>query len=95
MPIRFRSLLRRLPSAAAAGRAAPGQIIVLFALFVVVLMVLAGSAYDYASIVVDDAQLQNSVDAAALAGSNALSAGAGQAGVTPVGDRFGRHGRLP
>jgi Flp pilus assembly protein TadG len=62
----------------------PGQIIVLFALFVVVLMVLAGSAYDYASIVADDAQLQNSVDAAALAGSNALAQSAGQAGVTPV-----------
>jgi Flp pilus assembly protein TadG len=51
----------------------PGQIIVMFAVFLIVLMVLAGSAYDYASIVVDDAKLQNAVDASLLAGSDALS----------------------
>jgi Flp pilus assembly protein TadG len=62
----------------------PAQIIVLFAVFIIVLMVLAGSAYDYASIVVDDARLQNAVDAAALAGSNALSANANKTGGTPV-----------
>ena len=43
-------------------RKEPAQILVLFAVFIVVLMVLAGSAYDYASIVVDDARLQNAVD---------------------------------
>ncbi len=46
---------------------------VLFAVFLIILMVLAGSAYDYASIVVDEARLQNAVDAAALAGSDTLS----------------------
>jgi Flp pilus assembly protein TadG len=49
---------------------------VLFALFLVVLLVLAGSAYDYASVVVDEARLQNAVDAAALAGSNTLASNA-------------------
>jgi Flp pilus assembly protein TadG len=58
---------------AAATSREPAQIMVLFAVFVVVLLVLAGSAYDYASIVVDDAELQNAVDAAALAGSDSLS----------------------
>ena len=62
----------------------PAQIIVLFAVFVIVVMVLAGSAYDYASIVVDDARLQNAVDAAALAGSNALSANANKPAGTPI-----------
>ncbi len=66
------------------GRRESGQIIVLFAVFVIVLMVLAGSAYDYASIVTDDARLQNSVDAAALAGSNTLSQNAGLPVGTPV-----------
>jgi Flp pilus assembly protein TadG len=61
----------------------PGQIILLFAVFVIVLMVLAGSAYDYASIVVDDAQLQNTVDAASLAGANALSTNAWKGNGTP------------
>ncbi|GAC1324556.1 MAG: hypothetical protein NVSMB2_22740 [Chloroflexota bacterium] len=74
------ALLARRPSA----RREPAQIIVLFALFIVVLMVLAGSAYDYASIVADDAQLQNAVDAAALAGANALSANASKPAGTPV-----------
>jgi Flp pilus assembly protein TadG len=50
-----------------------GQVIVIFAVFVIVLLLLSGSAYDYASIVVDDARLQNAVDSAALAGSNAMS----------------------
>jgi Flp pilus assembly protein TadG len=49
-----------------------GQVIVIFAVFMIVLMVLAGSAYDYASIVTDDAKLQNAVDAATLAGADAL-----------------------
>jgi Flp pilus assembly protein TadG len=74
-------LLRRFHSRLAAMRAGvtareSGQIIVLFAVFIIVLMVLAGSAYDYASIVVDDAQLQNAVDAAVLAGSDSLSSNA-------------------
>jgi len=55
--VRAVSTLRTLPSARSSG-----QIIVLFAVFVIVLMVLAGSAYDYASIVTDDARLQNAVD---------------------------------
>ena len=50
-----------------------GQIIVLFAVFMITLMVLAGSAFDYATIVVDDTRLQNAVDASVLAGSDALS----------------------
>ncbi len=49
------------------------QILVLFALLLTVLFVLAGSAWDYGSILIDDAQLQNGVDAAALAGANTLS----------------------
>src|SRR5688500_409244 len=52
---------------------ARGQVIVLFAIFMIVLMVLAGSAYDYASIVVEDARLQNAIDSASLAGANSLS----------------------
>ncbi|HEV7666413.1 MAG TPA: pilus assembly protein TadG-related protein [Chloroflexota bacterium] len=86
MPYRvpnFRQLVQRLRSLSIGGHE-PGQIIVLFAVFLVVLMVLAGSAYDYASIVVDDARLQNAVDAAALAGSNSLSANAALPGTTPV-----------
>jgi hypothetical protein len=75
---RLRSL-RVVPSARASG-----QIIVLFAVFVIVLMVLAGSAYDYASIVVDDARLQNSVDAAVLAGSDALVAYSGLPSATQI-----------
>jgi Flp pilus assembly protein TadG len=62
----------------------PGQVIVLFAVFVIILMVLAGSAYDYASIVVDDARLQNAVDAAVLAGSDSLAANAALPAGTPV-----------
>jgi Flp pilus assembly protein TadG len=50
-----------------------GQIMVLFVVFLIVLMVLAGSAFDYASIVVDNAELQNAADAAVLAGSDTLS----------------------
>jgi Flp pilus assembly protein TadG len=53
-----------------------GQIIVLFAVFIVVLTVVAGSAYDYGSIVIDDAKLQNAVDSAVLAGSESLSSNA-------------------
>src|SRR3954447_14976178 len=53
VPVRLRSLN--------AAQREPAQIIVLFAVFIIVLMVLAGSAYDYASIVVDDARLQNAV----------------------------------
>src|SRR5260221_6316677 len=64
------------------GRRESGQIIVLFAVFVIVLMVLAGSAYDYASIVTDDARLQNAADAALLAGSNSLVANSGQPAAT-------------
>jgi Flp pilus assembly protein TadG len=66
------------------ARRESGQIIVLFAVFVVILMVLAGSAYDYASIVVDDAQLQNAVDAAVLAGSNTLAQNASKPTGTPA-----------
>jgi Flp pilus assembly protein TadG len=61
-----------------------GQIMVLFAVFIVVLMVLAGSAFDYASIVADDARLQNAVDAAALAGSDALASNQGQPSAVAV-----------
>jgi Flp pilus assembly protein TadG len=65
-----------------------GQIMVLFAVFLVVLLILAGSAFDYASIVVDNAQLQNAADAALLAGSDSLSrnfaAGPGPAQQTAV-----------
>jgi Flp pilus assembly protein TadG len=61
-----------------------GQIIVLFGVFLIVLLLLAGSAFDYASIVVDDAKLQNTVDAAALAGADTLSANAALPGQTPV-----------
>src|SRR5579864_3084633 len=61
-----------------------GQILVLFAVFVIVLMVLAGSAYDYASIVVDDARLQNAVDAAVLAGSDTLAQNSSLPSGTPV-----------
>ncbi|HEY0580825.1 MAG TPA: TadE/TadG family type IV pilus assembly protein, partial [Chloroflexota bacterium] len=39
--------------------------------------------YDYASIVVDDAQLQNTVDAASLAGANSLSTNAWKGNGTP------------
>ena len=41
IPVRLRSLN--------AAQREPAQIIVLFAVFIIVLMVLAGSAYDYAS----------------------------------------------
>jgi Flp pilus assembly protein TadG len=63
--------LRRLCSVARSRESA--QIMVLFVVFIMVLLVLAGSAYDYASIVVDDAKLQNAVDASALAGADALT----------------------
>lgn len=63
--------LSRLRKASSARESA--QVIVLFAVFLIVLLVLAGSAYDYASIVVDDARLQNAVDAASLSASNALA----------------------
>ena len=39
---------------ALAAKRESGQILILFAVFLIVLMVLAGSAYDYASIVVDE-----------------------------------------
>lgn len=65
------------------GTRESAQIMVLFAVFIIVLLVLAGSAYDYASIVVDEARLQNAVDAAALAGSDTLSAPP-TPGTTPV-----------
>src|SRR5216684_1407248 len=77
--VRAVSTLRTLPSARSSG-----QIIVLFALFVIVLMVLAGSAYDYASIVTDDARLQNAVDSAVLAGSNSLVSSSGQPAATAI-----------
>ncbi len=54
-------------------RREPGQILILTAIFLVVLMVLGGSAYDYGSIVAEDLQLQNAADSAGLAGSNALT----------------------
>ncbi len=56
------------------ARREAGQIIVLFAVFMIVLLVLAGSAYDFASIVADEARLQNAVDASTLAASNSLAA---------------------
>ena len=78
MHLRLQALRERLRSRQA------GQILVLFAVFVIVLMVLAGSAYDYASIVVDDARLQNAVDAAALAGADSLTQNELQAPPTQV-----------
>jgi Flp pilus assembly protein TadG len=81
--LRISDCLNRLKTIDMARRQ-PGQILVLFTVFVIILMVLAGSAYDYASIVVDDARLQNAVDAAALAGSNSLSANAALPGTTPI-----------
>ncbi len=77
--VRAVSTLRTLPSARSSG-----QIIVLFAVFVIVLMVLAGSAYDYASIVTDDARLQNAVDSAVLAGSDSLVSSSGQPAATAI-----------
>ena len=77
--VRAVSTLRTLPNARASG-----QIIVLFAVFVIVLMVLAGSAYDYASIVTDDARLQNAVDSAVLAGSNSLVSSSGLPAATAI-----------
>jgi Flp pilus assembly protein TadG len=68
----------------AARRKESGQIIVLFAVFLIVLMVLAGSAFDYASIVADDARLQNAVDASVLAGANSLSNNGALPAGTPV-----------
>jgi Flp pilus assembly protein TadG len=79
---RISQLLSRARSASKTREA--GQIIVLFAAFVIILMLLAGSAYDYASIVVDDSRLQNAVDAAALAGADSLSSNAALPGQTPV-----------
>ncbi len=61
-----------------------GQIFVLFAVFLTVLLVLAGSAYDYGSITVDDAQLQNAVDAAVLAGANSLGRNAALPAGSPL-----------
>jgi Flp pilus assembly protein TadG len=61
-----------------------GQIMILFVVFMLVLLVLAGSAYDYASIVVDDAKLQNAVDASALAGADALTSNQTQPAATQV-----------
>jgi Flp pilus assembly protein TadG len=81
--LRLPSWLERL-TASGVARREPAQIMVLFAVFVIVLMVLAGSAYDYASIVVDDAKLQNAVDAAVLAGSNSLAQNAALPTGTPV-----------
>jgi Flp pilus assembly protein TadG len=72
----MRRSVRSLRGQIASARRAAGQVLVLFALFLVVLLVLAGSAYDYASIVVDEALLQDSVDAASLAASNSLASNA-------------------
>ena len=57
-------------------RREPGQILLLSALMMVVLLVIAGSAYDYASLVSEREQLQNAVDSATLAGANSLSSNA-------------------
>jgi len=78
------SLVRSRLNRALAPHREQGQVIVIFAVFMIVLMVLAGSAYDYAQIVVSDARLQNAVDAAALAGADSLSRNAGLPGNTPV-----------
>ncbi|MBV9580803.1 MAG: hypothetical protein JO057_19655, partial [Chloroflexi bacterium] len=78
----MRTRLQKLRELAASRE--KGQILVLFAVFVIVLMVLAGSAYDYASIVLDDAKLQNAVDASALAGADSLTANQTQPSQTQV-----------
>lgn len=62
--------------AAPARRREPAQILVLFALFVTVLLVLAGSIFDYGAIVLEDARFQNAMDAAALAGAQSLAGAA-------------------
>ncbi len=67
------SHLFHLPRIPHPSRREPGQILILTALFLIVLLVLGGSAYDYGSIVTEDQQLQNAADAAGLAGSNALA----------------------
>jgi Flp pilus assembly protein TadG len=76
----MRALLRSLSLAQKTRSKEHGQVIVIFAVFMITLMVLAGSAYDYASIVIEEAKLQNAVDSAALAGSNALVMNAGTPG---------------
>lgn len=54
------------------GRRQPGQVVILTAMMLTVLMGLAGAGVDYGLIVAEKARLQNALDASALAGARAL-----------------------
>ena len=58
-------------------RRAKGQIAVLMAVILTSLMGLAGAGVDYGLIVIESARLQNSLDAASLAGARALATSTG------------------
>lgn len=51
------------------GRDAKGQIVIVFALMIVVVLAVVGAAVDYGRALRDRAQLQNSLDAAVIAGA--------------------------
>src|SRR5436190_10147962 len=53
-------------------RAGPGQVLVMFALFLLVMLGISALAIDYASWLVVDRNLQNAADHAALAGASAF-----------------------
>lgn len=55
-----------------ARRRSPGQMIVLMAFFMIVFLVLVGTAVDYGLILREEQQLQNAIDAAALAGARGM-----------------------
>src|SRR3954464_7777234 len=59
------------------GQRQPGQVMVYAALMLVVLMGMAGAGGGYGLIVVENAKLQNALDAAALAGARALLTSSG------------------
>jgi len=62
----------RRPSIERRRRAGSGQVLVLFALFLLVLLGISALAIDYASWLVVDRNLQNTADHAALAGASAF-----------------------
>lgn len=64
-----------LPIAPVRRRTESGQILVLFAMIMVMLLVTVGFGVDYGVMLVAKTRLQNAVDAASLAGSRALVAG--------------------
>lgn len=65
-------------------RREPGQIFILFALFLVALLLLVGGAIDMADAIAEDARMQNALDAASLAGSQALSGALDKPAATAV-----------